>query len=73
MRRVRQAQHQLRHESLGFLILRKRGNIVDVVESANPLQSGFELDRERAVAKYLDGVLTLTLPKKAAADLAGPE
>jgi len=28
---------------------------------------GFELDREKAVAKYLDGVLTLTLPKKAAA------
>ena len=28
---------------------------------------GFELDREKAVAKYVDGVLTLTLPKKATA------
>jgi len=28
---------------------------------------GTELDREKAEAKYLDGVLTLTLPKKVAA------
>ena len=28
---------------------------------------GHEIDRLRAVAKYLDGVLTLTLPKKVSA------
>ena len=28
---------------------------------------GFEIDREKAVAKYVDGVLTLTLPKFVAA------
>ncbi len=30
---------------------------------------GFEIDRAKATAKYLDGVLTLTLPKMVSAHI----